>query len=1443
MSTQQDIYAAGSKNSPPMLNKENYVQWSSRLLWYAKNRPNGKLIYNSIMNGPYVRRMIPELGDADREVPVNETFHEQTNDELTKKELKQVEADDQAIQTILLGLPEDIYAAYNQKEVVDLRAERLAKTHDPLALMANSNNPFNYLMFHQDQPSPSTYIQQPMPNPKDITNPTTVMNMELVLMAKAFKLNYSTPTNNNHRISSNPHNRQIAQPSMNIGQDRQMQMVGFNGGNQFRKYVGKNVGKQNGYNANLNGNGNVLAARAEGNAIGNNGNQTRCYNCRDWVILLGTTQSDQGVDLDEIEEFNANYILMANLQQASTLGTQTDNAPVYDSDGSAEVHNYDNCYDNEIFNMFTQEEQYNALLEPISKPHQVQQNDSNVIYEVSSVEHDGGTVDQHPATVKETRTYFESLYNNLAIEFEKLSKEKSIVSSLFEEKKRLKSDFKIHEDELLDKQIQIEKKIKELDNILVKTGQSIQTMHMLSPKPDSFYHTKQKMALGYQNPFYLKQAQQKQQSLYNGKVLLEKHDPPVVYDSEETLQLAQENFKSLAKEADESLAKHKALELEIERLLRAVVSQDIMSIVQSNSILDTSNLQTKLDRMKERFENSSNDMQQKIEWFQAQLGDQNGKSKDTPFVSNTLDPLSQKLENENVELEFQVSEQKDTTKGTSVNTQFCKKSILGKPPSSGSKLYAVTPFLKSKGLPKIDEMHALINPFRPSTEEKYVPNKVRARVMTNPITVSQPRVITKKDVNSDSNGLSSTGVDNTAKTRRTQPRSNIKNDRVPSASKSSCNKNKKVEVEEHPRNLLLSKNKKHMSSECNNVKLVIRNDKYEVVCAMCKQCLITANHDVCVLNYVNDINSRGKKQKANVSNTENQKKQKPKVIQICLWCVDSGYSKHMTRNLKLLINFVWKFLGTVRFGNDHVAAILGFSDLQCGKILITRVYFVEGLRHNLFSVWQFCDSDLEVAFRRNLEGVDLLKGNCTTNLYTINLHEMASASPICLMAHVTSTKSWLWHQCLSHLNFDTINDRAKNNRVTGLPKFKYHKEHLCPSCEQGKIKRVSHLPKPVPNSKQRLHLLHMDLCGPMRIASINGKQYVLVIVDDYSRYTWVHFLKSKDEVPEVIKTFLKRNTVLLQSPVIIIRTDNGIKFKNQILKEYFDCVGISHQASSVRTHQQNGVVERRNKTLVEAARIMLIFSCAPLFLWAEAIATACYTQNRSIIHRRFNKTPYELINGRKPDIYFLHVFGALCYPKNDREDIRKLGAKGDIGFFIGYSADSCAYRVYNQRTKKIMETMNVTFDELSAMAFEQRSSKPGLQSMTSGQITMYDDHISGQPSAAPRTVLATQAPQVLHTLMATTTTTDTAPTPTNSSSQATNFPNTSQDVNELETQQHVQHQPATIADNVPNAMFDENTFVNPFATPSISAAESSSSQYVDPSNMHTFYQPYPHEYQ
>nr|GFA03293.1 hypothetical protein [Tanacetum cinerariifolium] len=591
----------------------------------------------------------------------------------------------------------------------------------------------------------------------------------------------------------------------------------------------------------------------------------------------------------------------------------------------------------------------------------------------------------------------------------------------------------------------------------------------------------------------------------------------------------------------------------------------------------------------------------------------------------------------------------DNTHDTSANTKFAKQPILENLPNVG-ETHALSKPVTSNSVSTPQESKGVnndkviasgmfrINPFKTSREEKHVPNTVTASARTKPITVSQPPVFTKKNVNSDSNGLSSTGVNNT-KTRRPQPGSKTKNDRVPSASKSSRSKNKEAKVEEHHRNLLLFKNNKHISSACNNIKIDSQNLISKVVCAMCEQCLISVNHDVCLHNYVNGKNSRGRKHKVNVSFKENQKKHQPRVkkpkkvgfleriatpksrkpILLLRWSptgrlfdqkgniVDSGESEsqsdcsngdnactsntlepkikrfpNSTSLLGRLSRFVY---GTVRFRNDHVAAILGFGDLQWGNILITRVYFVEG-----------------------------------------------------------------------------------------LPKFKYHKEHLCPSCEQGKSKTTSHPPKPVPNSRQRLHLLHMDLSGPMRIASINGKR----------------------------------------------------------------------------------VVERQNRTLVEAVRTMLIFSRAPLFLWAGVIATVCFTQNRSIIHRRFNKTPHELINGKKPDISFLYLFGALCYPKNDREDIGKLGAK-----------------------------------------------------------------------ATARTILPAQEPQVRQTSTASTSIADTAPTLTNSSSYATKIPITSQHIDELN----------------PNAMFDGNSFVNPFASPSTSAAESSSSQNVDPSNMHTFYQPYPHEFQ
>nr|GEZ26982.1 hypothetical protein [Tanacetum cinerariifolium] len=447
-----------------------------------------------------------------------------------------------------------------------------------------------------------------------------------------------------------------------------------NGGIQVAQNAVQNTGGQSGGNqnglavvpgiANQSGSGNVVVARDEGTGMGN---QARCYNCRGLshiarnctarprrrdaaylqTQLVIAQKEEVGIqfqakesdfmaaagNLDEIEEVNANCILMANLQHASISGTQLDKAPVYDTDGSAEI---DNLVTSVAPSMVQsggtveisfapneetrahQETVYHNLVDQVAQVNMVNCNikatNVELKYELAIYK----IQEQHIKISQEKydkleKCYQKSVYqeqcltkkiNALHLSSAKqittlngeisnlnkqLSKEKSSISSFMKEKKRLKHDFKTREDKFLDKEVDLEARIKDLENILLKIDQTVQTMHMLNPKPDSFYHPNQKIALGYPDPSYLKKAQLKQQSLYNGNLLLEKHDPPAVYNSKETLELAQEtkfvrDFKSLAKEADESLDKQNSLELEIERLLKGSVSHDIMSIVQNGFV-------------------------------------------------------------------------------------------------------------------------------------------------------------------------------------------------------------------------------------------------------------------------------------------------------------------------------------------------------------------------------------------------------------------------------------------------------------------------------------------------------------------------------------------------------------------------------------------------------------------------------------------------------------------------------------------------------------------------------------------------------------------------------------------------------------------------------------------------------------------------------------------
>ncbi|GJX99883.1 putative ribonuclease H-like domain-containing protein [Tanacetum coccineum] len=576
---------------------------------------------------------------------------------------------------------------------------------------------------------------------------------------------------------------------------------------------------------------------------------------------------------------------------------------------------------------------------------------------------------------------------------------------------------------------------------------------------------------------------------------------------------------------------------------------------------------------------------------------------------------------------------------------------------------------------------------------------------------------------------------------------------------------------------------------------------------------------------------------------------KPLVVQIVLWIVDSGCSKHMTGDCLLLRNFVEKFMGTVRFGNDNFAAITGYGDYTHGNITICHVHYVEGLGHNLFSVGQFCDGELEVAFRsktcyvQNLEGDDLLTGGRDSNLYTITILNMASSSPICLMSKATSTKSWLWHRRLSHLNFGTINDLTKLDLVDGLPKFKYEKDHLCSACERGKSKKASHPPKLIPSNYSKLELLHMDLCGPMRVASVNGKKYILVIVDDFSRFTWVYFLRSKDETPEIIKKFIAQAQLNYKAKVCKIRTDNGTEFKNATLKAYYEKLGIMQQFSIARTPQQNGVVERRNRTLVEAARTMLIFSRLPEFLWAEAVATACFTQNRSIINTRHNKTPYELLRGRKPNVEYFHVFGSLCYPTNDRDDLGKMKPKADIGVFIGYSETSRGFRIYNRRTKRIMETIHVKFDELTAMASEHDCLEPDLQRFNNPNSS---DDLMNTPSQEDLDNLFGPMFEDYFEKKSSDTTINSAAQPTHDQEDS---PSTSSIIVDTHEAPHVvttsdeQNSPITLQESdefnqEASADFDGNTQFVPYDSLNHEEIESSTTN-LEPSNVQNFYQVQP----
>ncbi|GJX85221.1 putative ribonuclease H-like domain-containing protein [Tanacetum coccineum] len=412
----------------------------------------------------------------------------------------------------------------------------------------------------------------------------------------------------------------------------------------------------------------------------------------------------------------------------------------------------------------------------------------------------------------------------------------------------------------------------------------------------------------------------------------------------------------------------------------------------------------------------------------------------------------------------------------------------------------------------------------------------------------------------------------------------------------------------------------------------------------------------------------------------------------------------MTGNISYLSEYEPYDGGYVSFGHGG-GKITGKGTIKTGKLEFENVYFVKELKYNLFSVSQICDNKNSVLFTDSeclVLGKDfkvddshvLLRTPRQHNMYSIDLNNIVPHKNLtCLIAKASVDESMMWHRRLGHLNFKTMNKLVRNNLVRGLPSKSFENDHTCVACLKGKQHKASCKTKLVNSVSKPLHTLHMDLFGPTSVSSLNHKWYCLVVTDDFSRFTWTFFLKSKDETGSILRNLITEIENLKDLKVKIIRCDNGGEFKNREMDEFCTKKGIKREFSNARTPQQNGVAERRNRTLIEAARTMLADAKLPVTFWAEAVSTACYVQNRVLVNKSQNKTPYELFNGRSPAIGFLRPFGCHVMILSTLDHLGKFDAKGDEGYFAGYSLSSKAFRVFNKKTKKVEENMHVDFLE------------------------------------------------------------------------------------------------------------------------------------------------------
>ena len=399
---------------------------------------------------------------------------------------------------------------------------------------------------------------------------------------------------------------------------------------------------------------------------------------------------------------------------------------------------------------------------------------------------------------------------------------------------------------------------------------------------------------------------------------------------------------------------------------------------------------------------------------------------------------------------------------------------------------------------------------------------------------------------------------------------------------------------------------------------------------------------------------------------------------------------------------------SITFGDNSKGKVLGYGKVAISKDLcLETVMLVEHLGYNLLSIYHLADAGYNSYFTKYYVQVfrsDNLKlvlvGYVENNLYVVDLSKESPSFSTCLMA-AKHDEGWLWHRRLGHVNMRNLKQLLKGEHIVGLTGISFEKDRVCSACVAGKQLKKKHPIKSIVTTSRPLELLHLDLFGPSHYDTLGGSKYGLVIVDDYSRYSWVFLLKSKDETHREFITFAKKAQRMYESEIKAIRTDNGTEFKNYTMQEFVDDEGIKHEFSAPYTPQQNGVVERKNRTIIEMARTMLSEFNSPHNFWGEAISTAVHYSNRLFLRPLHNKTPYELLTGNKPNVMYIRVFGCKCLVKNNKGKLGKFETRTIEGIFVGYAENSHAYRYYNRSSGTIEVSCDVVFLEDNGSQVEQ----------------------------------------------------------------------------------------------------------------------------------------------